>query len=132
MSSEALEKLKSLTDRLQEPPLMMKLIRKKEGKRIVFEEGSCWGDGLLYIEDLIAVGYLTAVAGYHFEEHTHTVMEIGIVKSGLVQYTYGGRTRELGPNDVVVCQIGEPHSMMVLEDSVLLFATIPPAEGYPK
>ena len=62
--------------------------------------------------------------------HQHTNEQIGMVLSGRIIMTIGGERSELGSGDGYSIGPGEPHSVDIVEDSVVLDVFSPPRDDY--
>jgi unsaturated pyranuronate lyase len=62
--------------------------------------------------------------------HQHANEQIGLVLSGRILMTIGGERIELVEGDGYSIGPGEPHSVQVVEDSVVLDVFSPPRDDY--
>lgn len=62
--------------------------------------------------------------------HQHTNEQIGLVLSGRIVLTIRAERNELGSGDGYSIGPGEPHSVDIVEDSVVLDVFSPPRDDY--
>ena len=131
--SDSLKRLRELTHKLPHSPLIDFV--ESAGNFMVsyaVDDGTCSGVGLLNREN-IAVQVCEISKGAEFPKHFHEAVEILIVISGELCIKYVGSEKMSTVKDRESHTIpqGVLHSVVAVEETVLIGITMPRAEGYP-
>lgn len=70
------------------------------------EQTLFWRDPALKNIELLRATYVT----HSFARHTHDSFAIGVIDSGVEEFTYRGATHRALPNNIVIVQPGEVHN----------------------
>ena len=127
-SPENLQRLKELTEQL---PTLNNFVENYENDRVVYEKNKFWGKNLLYIPDIVAVQEVFMAKDYEVPEHKHPEYEMGIVRKGSFILHYRNKDVKYVEGDVILLDGEEAHSGVMLEDTEMIFVTMPPSKGYP-
>ncbi len=125
-----IQKLQQLTDEL---PSLSKFIKAEHEEYIEYKsegDGTFMGFGL-YTNSDVSVQRVFLSKGTIVSEHTHKEREWGMVYKGKVLVRYRGEEHEYDVGSCLFCEVGESHSGIALEDTWVMFVTIPAGEGYP-
>ena len=129
--SESLVRLRKLTEEL---PTLLDFVERENGNFIQYSpasDGTFLGFGL-YKEKDVAVQKVFMSKGTEIAEHKHTETECGIIYKGKAKINYNGKeSKLLEKGDSVIFKPNEPHSGIILEDTWMIFITVPAEEGYP-
>lgn len=128
-----LDKLRELTASL--PPLLPDLIGRDEDRYIEYTPaggGTFIGFGLFKPGNaLVAVQRVFMSAGTVVPSHMHKEVELGLVYRGKLEIDVDGKKSTIGVGDYVYLKPHEPHSAVAVEDTWMIFTTVPAGEGYP-
>jgi len=130
MNSPNIEKLRDLTSKLMS---LQDLVRNGNGvtyKEYAVQNGTSFGFGL-YDTPEVAVQRVFMSKDSIFPEHIHAEREWGIVYKGKIIMEYEGTEQTLGVGDCMFFEADAPHRGRVLEDTWVIFITVPAGEGYP-
>ncbi len=129
--SPYLEKLRTLTGEL---PILDDFIKFQNGngniEYIPNGDGEIKGRGLYKDKD-VAIQLVSISKGTVVPEHIHKEIEIGIVYKGKAILDYGCDKKECVTGNHVHFEPNEPHSFVMLEDTLMVFITVPAGKGYP-
>ena len=131
-TSTNLKVLKDLTEKLHGTPTLAELVDHYKDKKVVYEEGKFWGECLSFIEGEVAIQRTWVKKGYRVPEHRHPGIEIGLVEEGAFEMVVEGRKLVFKSGDVFYFKSNEKHKGTMLEDSIFILISVPPAKGYPK
>lgn len=126
MMSEALEKLRKITANL--PPFQFE--RQNEGHIAFFPARSQLAFRLLEKKEILVTKIFFSKETL-IPKHHHQAREISIVYEGKIGLRKKNETKELLSGAYFVVNPGEPHSVLIKEDTWLLSITTPREEGYP-
>lgn len=79
--------------------------------------------------EALEVRRLDLSGGREIPTHTATGEITVHCLEGRIAFTADGSTRELGPGQMIVLAAGEPHSLVGLEDSMVLVTRLLPARS---
>ena len=130
--SENIEKLKTLTKKLNGAPTLNGLVDHYEIDKAIYEKDKFWGVKLLFVPNEVAVQRTFMKKGLKVLPHKHIELEVGIVLSGTFKLNYKGETSLVKTGEVVIIESNQKHSGTILEDTEMVFVSMPPAKGYPK
>jgi len=128
-----LPKIRELTEKL---PSLVDLIR-QENKKVTeykMEEnsGDFFGIGLYKTKE-VAVQRVFMSKGSFVPLHAHPEAEVGIVYKGKIRvFEHNDRPEKIClPGDIMYFKQNEAHRGELLEDTWMIFITVPAGEGYP-
>lgn len=76
--------------------------------------------------DRITLTYVELEPGVTVPEHSHENEQQGMVLSGLLRFTVGDETRELGPREAWCITANVPHSVVAGPDGAVLVEVFSP------
>jgi quercetin dioxygenase-like cupin family protein len=79
---------------------------------------------VLHDDDRLRLVLFAFDAGQELTEHTASVPAVLQVVSGRLRVSAGGDTFEMGPEDWLLLDAGEPHSLLALEPARLLLTML--------
>ena len=123
-----MKELREMTDKL--PSLGNIIIEKRDNSVVYNVNGTALGFGLYNSKD-VAVQRVFMSKDTTFDQHVHSVHEWGIVYKGKVVFHYDGEQKEVGEGQMIYLEPNHPHRGMILEDTWIIFITVPSDEGYP-
>jgi quercetin dioxygenase-like cupin family protein len=90
----------------------------------VFRQVLACGERAMVVKITLARGAVVPI-------HTHPHEQLGHVEQGLLRFTIGEESRDLGPFDGYVIPPHVPHGVVALEDDTIAIDTFaPPREEY--
>ena len=132
--SFSLQRLAELTPKLPEittiPPPNARGMGSLVQYRTVDDVGECTAVGLLHTDD-VAVCWAWMPAGSEIFPHSHEVTEHGVVVKGRFLVRVSAGEYEVKSGGHLVFIPGERHSVLAVEDTEMVFITIPAEKGYP-
>lgn len=133
--TDALEKLRILTDELPAVPKLGDLKNALEGNNghATYEivNGVCHSY-LLFESPLISVARTFVSAGGEFPEHLHDEAEYALIFSGSALVRVNGEEKVIGVGECIMLDPKTPHWSQALEDTWFIAITIPRSKDYPK
>lgn len=95
-----------------------------------------YGDGLrgfgLFKIPKVSVQIVHLDKGKKFPEHVHDSLEVGVIYEGKMELNHRGVKKIKSVTDIVIFQPGEPHSGAAIEDTEVIFISVPSDSGYPE
>lgn len=85
---------------------------------------------ILSYDESLMVEELVFEEGAQSKTHTHTPVQIPYVKSGVFEFTAGGKTFVLQEGDTAYMGPDEPHCVKCIKEGTLVVAFSPVREDY--
>jgi len=129
----SIEKLRELTDKL---PSLGDLVIDSNQSITTYTTDKSEGSGTclgvcLHHEPNIAVQRVFMSKNSRFPQHYHKEWEYGVVYKGKIKTIVDGKEKILSVGDCMSFTPDQPHSVITIEDSWMIFVTVPAGEGYP-
>lgn len=127
VESNTLRRLKELTTRLPDHPMRADYA---EYVRYDVEDGVSYGFPIIKNQHVAAIRVFMSM-GSTFPAHSHPVNEYGIIYKGSLELTLKGKTLKKKAGDILYFKANVEHGGKMIEDTEILFITVPADPDYP-
>ena len=129
IESVNMQKLTKLTSELNGIPELDSFITGYKDDITIYEEGVAWCKRILE-HDYIGVMVCTMKKDWEISTHKHNGEETGVVLKGKAEFHIGKKIIILKEGQRIIFKPKQLHSYKSLEDTEMVFVSIPKVKGY--